>query len=92
MPIELDAPCQVLLDCVHDLKASLAQLVSPEFELLSPSRAPLEAILLQVPAYAKRLVLEEIRPLEMFYWRHFPMGWRLSFVLPEEDEWGPHRL
>lgn len=163
MSSDLDIPCYALLDCVHDLQASLAQLASPDFELLfnreapglsaeavlhriaqlhrlglvsidsapeptacrvgltaaggavweahfrpdwasmvideqrflgdgsalfellSPSRAPLEAILPQVPAYAGRLALEELRPLEMYYWKRFPVGWRLSFVLPEAD-------
>lgn len=179
MLLELDPPCHVILDCVHDLQASVAQFLSPDFELLfnrvpqplsaeevlgcvarlhrlglvsieaahevidadrlaevckpaecrvgltaaggaaweahfrpdwarmvideqsflddgsvlfeffSLSRAPLEEILRRVPAYAKRLVLEEVRPLEMYYWKHFPVGWRLSFVLPEGDGWGP---
>jgi len=57
------------------------------YEFISPSRQPLEDIRQQIPAHAGDVALETVSPLDMNYWKHFPQGYRLSFILPEGDDW-----
>lgn len=57
------------------------------YEFVSPSRQRLEDIRQQTPAHAGDVALETVSPLDMNYWKRLPQGYRLSFTLPEGDDW-----